>query len=101
MRARNALLLAVALSLAAGEAFSQARPLSTRMSCRQAAGLVFARGALVLGTGLHTYDRYVRDRSFCAITEITEPGFAPTLDDPQCFVGYTCKEPTGRLWDID
>jgi hypothetical protein len=101
MAARNALLLAFVLSLAAGEALAQARPLSTRMSCRQAAGLVHARGALVLGTGLHTYDRYVRDRSFCEITEIVEPAFAPTLDTPQCFVGYTCKEPMGLLWDID
>ena len=70
MSYRKSLLLAVALSLTAAEALAQARPLSTRMSCRQAAGLVHARGALVLGTGVHTYDRFVRDRSFCEITEI-------------------------------
>jgi hypothetical protein len=98
---RNALFLALALALPAAEAVAQARPLSTRMSCRQAAGLVQAHGALVLGTGAHTYDRFVRDRSFCQITEITEPGFAPTLDHPQCFVGYACKEPLGSLRDID
>jgi hypothetical protein len=101
MTYRKTLLLAVALSLAAAEALAQARPRSTRMSCSQAAGLVHARGALVLGTGVHTYDRFVRDRSFCEITEYIEPGFAPTLDHPQCFVGYTCKEPIGSLRQQD
>ncbi|HEX8166498.1 MAG TPA: hypothetical protein VF601_12000 [Beijerinckiaceae bacterium] len=93
-----ALVLALAPSLAAG-ALAQGRPQSTAMTCRQAAALVFARGAVVLGTGGHTYDRYVRDRSFCEITEATRPGFAPTRDDPQCPVGYRCFEPGGKLWD--
>ena len=101
MPARNAPLFAFTLSLAAAEALAQARPLSTAMSCRQAAGMVHARGALVLGTGVHTYDRFVRDRSFCEITEYIEPGFAPTLDHAQCFVGYTCKEPIGSLRQQD
>jgi len=91
-------LAALALPLAAG-ALAQGRPQSTAMTCRQAAGLVFSRGAVVLGTGGHTYDRYVRDRSFCEITEATKPGFAPTRDDPKCFAGYRCFEPSGRLWD--
>jgi ABC-type sugar transport system substrate-binding protein len=94
-----ALALAFALALAAAGALAQPRPQSTAMTCRQAAALVSSRGAVVLGTGGHTYDRYVRDRGFCAITEATKPGFAPTLDDPQCFVGYRCFEPSGRLWD--
>jgi hypothetical protein len=93
------LAVALAVSLAASGAVAQPRPQSTRMSCAQAAGLVFARGAVVLGTGGHTYDRYVRDRGFCQITEVTKPGFAPTLDTPACFVGYTCIEPSGRFWD--
>jgi hypothetical protein len=99
MPAVRPFLLAFALSLLAAEALAQARPLSTRMSCRQAAGLIQSRGALVLGTGVHTYDRFVRDRSFCEITEFADPAFAPTLDNPQCFVGYTCKEPLGSLRD--
>ena len=94
-----ALTLSLAASLAAAGALAQGRPQSTAMTCRQAAGLVFSRGAVVLGTGGHTYDRYVRDRSFCEITEVTKPGLAPTRDDSQCFVGYRCFEPSGRLWD--
>jgi hypothetical protein len=84
------------LCLAAGPTFAQSRPESIRMTCREAAALVFQRGGIVLGTGGYTYDRFVRDRSFCAITEVTKVAFAPTLDNAQCFVGYTCIEPSGE-----
>ena len=87
------------LVISAVSAVAQSRPQSPRMTCAQAAGMVFQRGAIVLGTGGYTYDRFVRDRSFCEITEVTKPAFAPTLDKPQCFVGYTCIEPSGRWWD--
>ncbi|HEX8665411.1 MAG TPA: hypothetical protein VF744_15420 [Beijerinckiaceae bacterium] len=100
MRQARIFVLSLALAaLAPAGSFAQGRPQSTAMTCRQTAGLVFSRGAVVLGTGGHTYDRYVRDRSFCEITEVTKPGFAPTRDDPQCFVGYRCFEPSGKLWD--
>jgi hypothetical protein len=45
--------------------------------------------------------RYVRDRSFCEITEATKVAFAPRLDNPQCFVGYTCFEPSGERDRLD
>src|SRR5215210_1173727 len=54
------------------------RPSTTAMTCQQAAGLVYARGAIVLGTGGYTYDRFVRDQSFCQITEATERAWVPT-----------------------
>src|SRR4051812_28539152 len=94
-----ALALAGALSLLASAALAQPRPDSTRMSCAQAHGLVVRSGGLVLGTGGQTHDRYVRDRSFCEITEFIEPAFAPAPDHPQCFVGHPRKEPSGRLFD--
>ena len=68
--------------LAVEPALAQSRPQSTRMTCGQAAALVFERGALVLGTGAHTYDRFVRHRGFCTVTEVTRPAFVPTLDIP-------------------
>ncbi|MFL5109347.1 MAG: hypothetical protein ACJ8DL_01410 [Microvirga sp.] len=83
MQPIRTLAFALALSLPAATALAQ-RPQSPAMTCRQAASLVFARGAVVLGTGGHTYDRYVRDRGFCEVTESTKPGYAPTLDNPQC-----------------
>jgi hypothetical protein len=84
--------VSLALVSAATSAAAQSRPSSVRMTCRQAAGLVASRGAIVLGTGGYTYDRYVAHSGFCLRTEMTEAAWVPTLDRPQCFVGYTCKE---------
>ncbi len=71
-------------------AFAQGRPNTTRMQCRAAAALVSGRGAVVLSTGLNTYDRYVRGDGFCLSDEVTQPAFVPTADNPQCFIGYYC-----------
>ena len=83
--------LAVALAATTG-ALAQSRPSTVAMSCRQAAGLVASQGAIVLGTGGYTYDRFVADRRFCLRSEITEPAWVPAGDTPQCFVGYRCRE---------
>ena len=69
------------------------RASTTDMACRQAQGTVARAGGIVLGTGGATYDRFVRDRGFCEVTEITTRAFVPTRDTPQCFIGYRCKEP--------
>ena len=88
--------LALAAGLISTNAVAQPRPSTVNMRCAQAAGIVAARGAVVLGTGGFTYDRFVSDRRFCAITETTEPAWVPAADTPQCFVGYRCKEPTSE-----
>jgi opacity protein-like surface antigen len=85
-------LLALAACLVAASAAAQPRPSSVTITCPQAAGLIAARGAVVLGTGGYTYDRFVQHRGFCLSTEATEPAWVPTRDTPQCFVGYRCKE---------
>jgi hypothetical protein len=86
------LILAIAASLAVTSAVAQPRPSTAAMSCNQAAGLVASRGAIVLGTGGYTYDRFVSDDRFCLRTETTEPVWVPAGDTPQCFVGYRCRE---------
>lgn len=88
--------LTLILPLAATDADAQPRPSTVAMTCAQAAGLVASRGAIVLGTGGFTFDRFVTDRRFCAINQTTEPAWAPTADTPQCFVGYRCKEPASE-----
>ncbi|SFG96711.1 hypothetical protein [Methylobacterium gossipiicola] len=85
--------LAVLLSLGAVGSAQAQRASTIAMDCAQARATVSRQGAIVLGTGGATYDRFVRDRSFCEITEITIPAFVPTRDDANCFVGYRCKEP--------
>ena len=88
--------LALLIVMASFSVYAQERPSSVTMTCSQAAQLVAARGAILLGTGRATFDRFVTDRRFCAINQTTEPAWVPTMDHPQCFVGYRCKEPTSE-----
>ncbi|WP_457104409.1 hypothetical protein [Methylobacterium sp. P5_C11] len=90
--------IAAALVLAVSPAAAQTRPSSTAMTCQQTMRLVQMRGALVLGTGGMTYDRFVRDRSFCEPTEVAKRAFRPTRDNPNCLIGYTCYEPGAGDW---
>lgn len=77
---------------------AQARPSTPSMSCSQAAALVRSKGAVVLNTSSTTYDRYVRDVSFCAGSEQLKPEWVATRDVPQCFIGYTCIVPDRNNW---
>jgi hypothetical protein len=89
--------LAVSAILISAGAAAQPRPSTVTMTCAQAASLVASRGGVILGTGGLTFDRFVSDRRLCAISETTEPAWAPTADTPQCFVGYRCKEPNAEV----
>ncbi|MFG1395497.1 hypothetical protein [Roseixanthobacter pseudopolyaromaticivorans] len=87
------------LLLCAGVSAACARPASYKMSCAATAGLVQSRGAALLDTSPTTFDRYVRDITFCMPGEALRPEWVRTRDNPQCFVGYTCYEPErDRRW---
>jgi hypothetical protein len=91
---------AATIALVATGAAAQPRPSTLAMSCGQARALVASRGAIVLGTGAHTYDRYVVHTGFCPHDQTTEPAFEPTRDNPQCYIGNRCiarrsEQPTG------
>jgi hypothetical protein len=88
---RKLALFASFLALATAAA-AQGRPYAPALSCQQAASLVAAQGAVVLGTGPYTYERIVVHRGFCPIEETTAPAWVPTTNDPRCFVGYRCKD---------
>ncbi len=94
---KRLIVLSATLS-AASPALAQGRPSTVAMSCAQATRLVASQGAIVLGTGGPTYDRFVRDRSFCEATEIARRAFRPTRDSAACLIGYTCYEPSGDDW---
>ena len=86
-------LLVTSLALCASTSLlAQPRPSSLDMTCAEAQAYVLARGAAVLGTGGSTFDRFVRDRSFCQATEITETQFVPTRSNASCAVGFRCIE---------
>jgi hypothetical protein len=71
-------------------AVAQPRPSTLGMSCSQARALVASQGAVVLGTGPNTYDRYVAHAGFCPRDQLPEPAFERTADNPQCYVGGRC-----------
>jgi hypothetical protein len=88
---RKAAVVLIACAFATG-VHAQSRPSTPSMTCNQARQIVLSRGAVVLGTGTYTYDRYVVDRRFCEINETIEIGLVPTRDTPQCPVGYLCRD---------
>lgn len=92
---------AIASSAITASALGQERPYTPRLTCGAAAGLVAARGSVVLGTGPQTYERVVADARFCSIEETTAPAWERTADNPQCFVGYRCKDKFNEGRDRD
>ena len=53
----------------------------------------------MLGTGGFTYDRSVRDRKFCDVTEYAQAAYVPSIETPICFVGYRCKQGPRDWWE--
>ncbi|MEE1609814.1 hypothetical protein [Microvirga sp. CF3016] len=85
------LLVSVAIAGFATGSLAQSGPTTLGMTCAQARGIVASRGAAVLRTGPATYDRYVRDGSFCALQETARPAWVRTADVAQCPVGGVCR----------
>ena len=76
----KALLMSVAIAGFATGSLAQSGPTTLAMTCAQAAGIVASQGAVVLRTGSTTYDRYVRDGSFCALQETARLAWVKTAD---------------------
>jgi hypothetical protein len=89
----------LALTAFATSAVAQPRASTLNMSCGQARAVVATQGAVVLGTGGYTYDRFVNSGNFCQVTEYIEPAWVPTADTPQCPIGYLCREGPRDLFD--
>ncbi len=93
----GAFAIAISAALAmSGAALAQSRPSTTAMTCAQAQSTVRSAGSILLGTGGFSYDRFVRDSSFCTAQEIAIPTWAPTRDNAQCMVGNVCELRAGR-----
>ncbi len=90
--------LAVPLAAMSLPAEAQSRPLTRNMTCAAAQQLVSREGGIVLNTDQYIYDRYVSDMRFCPDRQATKPAWAPTRDNPQCFIGYTCVEADLDWW---
>lgn len=94
MRSRRMAGVSIALVaiLLAGPASAQ-RPDARAMSCEQARALVVARGAAVLTTGQHTFERFVSTAAFCGHFEVLKRAWITTGDGARCRVGYVCALP--------
>jgi len=77
-------LIAIAIAGMATGVHAQSGPTTLSMTCAQARGIVASQGGVVLRTGPTTYDRYVRDSSFCALQETAWPAWVGTADVAQC-----------------
>lgn len=87
LRTMATMSLLVALPAAA---LAQARPDTRTMTCEGVRALVADRGAVVLTTGPHTYDRFVAGTGYCALPEVALPVSVPTRDGDGCVV-YACR----------
>ena len=84
------LLPALLLGLATASG-AQAHQASTKLTCAAAAALVRQQGEVLFDTSPTTFDRYVRDGSFCPLGRRLAAAFIPTRDNPLCMAGYTCE----------
>jgi len=84
------LMAAGALAAAMAPALAQGRPDARAMSCDEVRAMIAAHGAVVLTTGRHTYDRYVRHRGYCASPEIARMTTIRTRDAAECPV-HACR----------
>ena len=84
------LVLIAVVGLVTG-AMAQTGATTLNMTCAAARGIVASQGAVVLRTGPMTYDRYVRDASFCALQETVRPAWVRMADAAQCPVGGVCR----------
>ncbi|MDP4025708.1 hypothetical protein Q8W71_24030 [Methylobacterium sp. NEAU 140] len=71
---------------------------TARMTCADAMNIVRREGDVVIAAGAAP-ERFVRDRSLCDLSEIAELRFVPTRDNPQCPIGYRCREPGFEEWN--
>jgi hypothetical protein len=85
------ILISIAVSGFVTSAMAQTGATTLTMTCARARGIVASQGAVVLRTGPVTYDRYVRDSSFCAHQEVARPVWVRTADTAQCPIGAVCR----------
>lgn len=87
----KAFLASLALAGMSTGALAQPAATTLNMSCDQARRIVASQGAVVLHTSPTTYDRYVRDPSFCGRSMTTRQAWVRTADVAQCPVGAVCR----------
>jgi len=80
------------LTLVATAAAAQVGPPTSQRTCGANRQLVMREGAVVLDTSPTTYARFVRSGAECTVDQFPEPAWVPSSNNPQCFIGYRCKD---------
>jgi hypothetical protein len=88
----RSLLALSALAVAASAAMAQVGPPTSQQTCSANRQLVLKDGAVVLDTSSFTYARFVRSSAECLVDQFPEPAWVPSSNNPQCFIGYRCKD---------
>ena len=71
---------------------AQTRQDTRTMACNQVRELVYSSGSIVITTGDQKFQRFVESQRFCQpVDEVSVPAFAETQDNPDCWVGYLCR----------
>jgi hypothetical protein len=83
---------ALALISIATAATAQVGPPTSQRTCSANRQLVLREGAVVLDTGPSTFARFVKNGSECTVDQFPEPAWVPSSNNPQCFIGYRCKD---------
>lgn len=89
--------IAIGLFLLTGEANAISRYVSTSMDCAEVQATLREEGAAILryrstrNPSLPLYGRYVSDRRFCQMDEVTESVSIPAADTKSCTVRQ-CKQ---------
>ena len=82
----------LALAAVVPPAIAQVGPPTSQRTCGANRQLVLREGAVVLDTGPSTYARFVRSGAECLNEQFPEPAWVPSSNNPQCFIGYRCKD---------
>lgn len=90
---------ALLIGLAWGPVAAQPRQATPRIACAEAMEAVRRGGDVTIAIGTGRPERIVRDRSYCDFSDIAELRLVPTRDNPQCPIGYRCREPGFEEWN--
>ena len=88
----RSLLAISALALTATVAAAQVGPPTSQRTCGANRQLVMKEGAVVLDTSPSTYARFVKSGAECLVDQFPEPAWVPSSNNPQCFIGYRCRD---------
>ena len=71
---------------------------TARLTCAEAISLVKREGDVVVAAGTAP-ERFVSGPGQCNPSEIAELRFVQTRDNPQCPIGYRCREQGFEEWN--